>query len=47
MRQESPLTMGWCIDCHRANETGQSSRHDAADGRVADHISTNCVTCHL
>ncbi len=47
IRQESPLTMGWCIDCHRANAVGQSSRRDAAEGRVADHISTNCVTCHL
>jgi Cytochrome c7 and related cytochrome c len=47
MRQESSLSMGWCIDCHRANALGQSSKNDASDGRVADHISTNCVTCHL
>ncbi len=47
MRQESTLSMGWCIDCHRTNEKGQSGRRDSSEGRVSDHVSTNCVTCHL
>jgi len=47
MRQESSLSMGWCIDCHRANAAGQVSAMVASEGRVPDHISTNCVTCHL
>lgn len=47
MRQEADLSMGWCIDCHRANAMGQSSRKNPDDERVEDHISTNCVTCHL
>lgn len=46
VRQHAPLTMGWCVECHRTN---------AADGvgvtlppgqRAADHVSTDCATCH-
>jgi hypothetical protein len=49
MRQHADLSMGWCIDCHRSN---RPEGHDGADllapgERVVDHVSTNCVTCHL
>jgi hypothetical protein len=40
MRQESSLSMGWCLDCHRTSAAQPSV---AVDG----HVSTNCVTCHL
>ena len=26
VRQEAPLTMGWCIDCHRARARGPAFR---------------------
>ncbi len=39
MRQVSDLTMGWCVNCHRAvNQTGVASR------RV--YASIDCATCH-
>ena len=31
MRQEEPLTMGWCLDCHRHPE-----RHIRPKGEVFD-----------
>ncbi len=40
VRQVSDLTMGWCVNCHRAaNQTGIAGR------RV--NASTNCSTCHF
>jgi hypothetical protein len=49
MRQESDLSMGWCLDCHRTNAAVPAAGSGLASGdeRVADHVSTNCVTCHL
>jgi len=48
MRQESDLSMGWCLDCHRSNAAKQGSGQlQAAGERVEDHVSTNCVTCHF
>ena len=39
VRQTTPLSMGWCVNCHRsANTTGVAGR------RV--NASTNCTTCH-
>ena len=39
MRQESDLTMGWCVNCHRdANRTGI--------GGKAVRASIDCVACH-
>ena len=39
VRQEAPLSMGWCVNCHReANETGVEGR------RV--YAPTDCTTCH-
>jgi hypothetical protein len=38
--QESDLSMGWCVNCHR----------DANTGKLTDlqgsHASTNCAACH-
>lgn len=48
MRQESDLSMGWCLDCHRSNPAQKTSgKLQAAGERVQDHVSTNCVTCHF
>jgi hypothetical protein len=48
MRQESDLSMGWCLDCHRSNAaTKTGGMLQAGEDRVADHVSTNCVTCHF
>ncbi len=42
VKQWAPLTMGWCLGCHRTGGKGQES-----DGlsRVDSHL-TDCVTCH-
>lgn len=45
-RQEAPLTMGWCLDCHRATQPTELSPSDQ-DGETTPHVSTNCVTCHV
>jgi hypothetical protein len=49
MRQESSLSMGWCLDCHRTNaaEPGGGGAAKPSQERVEDHVSTNCATCHL
>ena len=39
VRQVPPLTMGWCVNCHRqANQTGIAGRKVYA--------SVDCATCH-
>ena len=39
VRQEQPLTMGWCVNCHRdVNQKG-------VDGKRVN-ASTDCSTCH-
>ncbi|MCG3148286.1 MAG: Menaquinone reductase, multiheme cytochrome c subunit [Verrucomicrobiae bacterium] len=39
VRQFSPLTMGWCVNCHRqANQTGVAGK--------AVHAPIDCTTCH-
>ena len=47
MRQDSPMTMGWCIDCHRSNAVDPHEPFNAGGERRLDHVSTDCVTCHL
>ncbi len=47
MRQDTPLSMGWCIECHRANVPSPSGKVLEPGERLEDHVSTNCVTCHL
>jgi hypothetical protein len=40
VRQEAPLTMGWCVNCHR-----QVNR-EGVDGRSVK-ASIDCATCHV
>ncbi len=40
VRQVEPLTMRWCLDCHRAQSTGAD--HQTGDRRRLTH----CSTCH-
>lgn len=41
VRQEQPLTMGWCLDCHR-----QTNLRLGTDGGVERLASTDCSACH-
>ncbi len=49
MRQESSLSMGWCLDCHRTSAAvpGAAGEPTPPGRRVENHVSTNCVNCHL
>jgi hypothetical protein len=48
VRQENSLSMGWCVDCHRASAPALGSASGAPGGpRLDPHVSTDCVTCHL
>jgi hypothetical protein len=39
VRQVQPLTMGWCVNCHRAaNQTGIAGR--------SANASVDCARCH-
>ncbi|MBZ0115432.1 MAG: cytochrome c family protein [Sandaracinaceae bacterium] len=39
VRQDQPLTMGWCLDCHR--------QHNATQPPGSEQIaSTDCSACH-
>ena len=40
--QVEPLTMDWCLDCHRSPENHLAPVQHAADLRRL----TNCSTCH-
>ena len=51
VEQVSPLTMGWCLDCHRGVTTPESVKAWAPHGRdrklPAGHFAaTDCTTCH-
>lgn len=47
IRQESPLSMGWCVDCHRANAAdGTGVALPPVAERAEPHVSTDCVVCH-
>jgi hypothetical protein len=47
MRQESSLTMGWCVACHRASSPDLGTAAGAPDGpRLDDHVTTDCAACH-
>lgn len=41
VRQDQPLTMGWCLDCHR-----QTNERLGADAGVERQASTDCSVCH-
>jgi cytochrome c peroxidase len=47
MRQDTSLSMGWCLDCHRTNAAALTAPPEQTDRRVENHVSTNCATCHL
>lgn len=40
IRQVSTLSMGWCIECHRANPAQPG-------GPLEEHVSTDCAVCHF
>lgn len=47
VRQESPLSMGWCVECHRANEAkGRAVALPPVPQRADPHVSTDCSGCH-
>jgi nitrate reductase gamma subunit len=48
VRQESPLTMGWCLGCHRREEVVPPSQRTAL-ARTGGHAATGgleCGKCH-
>ena len=45
MRQTEELSMGWCVNCHRANKPTPTS--GVPDNELHRFVSTDCVTCHL
>ncbi len=44
MRQESPLTMGWCLDCHRQSDVVVHGSDQKA--KVSDMGGMDCARCH-
>ncbi len=48
VRQDSNLSMGWCVECHRINaKAGRGALTPAPDHtRVASHVTTDCSACH-
>jgi cytochrome c7-like protein len=44
IRQESDLSMGWCVDCHRSSP----AEPGAVAGALGDpeHVSIDCARCH-
>jgi hypothetical protein len=57
-RLASPLTMGWCLDCHRDHDEQLVARADVFDPGVLPgtgdgaslvdrrELLTNCSACH-
>lgn len=49
IEQSRPLTMGWCIDCHRGLTTPPEVLQRIYPGESSPHgpaAPTNCTTCH-
>jgi len=48
MRQFSDLSMGWCVQCHRANALDPSAAvaEPGSGAPQAQHVSTDCAVCH-
>lgn len=42
VRQAAPLTMGWCIECHRASGIGAPN----PDPKGGAATGTDCASCH-
>lgn len=47
MRQETTLSMGWCLDCHRSSVNWEQQEPLSGPPNSDQHVSTNCVTCHF
>ena len=47
LRQEAPMTMGWCLDCHRSSAREPDGLAGTGRTRAPDHVTTDCVNCHL
>lgn len=46
VRQVAPLTMGWCIECHRANARDGGVSIPPVPARAEPHVTTDCAACH-
>lgn len=47
IRQESSLSMGWCVECHRGNEAqGTAVALPPVAERAESHVTTDCGACH-
>ncbi len=47
VRQEKPLTMGWCIDCHRAKGITPPPKHSGLSNKDLKPIGgMDCAKCH-
>jgi hypothetical protein len=47
IRQVSSLSMGWCVECHRANQAeGTGVALPPVANRADPHVSTDCAACH-
>ena len=48
VRQDSDLSMGWCLDCHRTKAADPKLLITQEHGRLApgQHVSTDCAACH-
>lgn len=47
VRQETDLSMGWCVNCHRDNPALPGAAAGAAGGGGKnEHVSIDCAACH-
>ncbi len=46
VRQEFDLSMGWCVNCHRANGLTGSVALPPVATPPAVHVTTDCSACH-
>ena len=47
IRQESSLSMGWCVECHRGNDAkGTGVVLPPVAQRADPHVSIDCAVCH-
>lgn len=44
--QQASLSMGWCVECHRANAKSGGVALPPVAARAPDHVSTDCAACH-
>jgi len=46
VEQFAPLTMGWCVDCHRKSLPASGAAAGAPNVLVAANRLTDCAVCH-